>query len=262
MGGADLLLLVLLVGVFLFLRGVVPLYIENGRLISVARTLDRRRIEQGAFRLIRRIEGERAGRAVVIDVTRWGRLELRVAAPPRLGRLTMSNRSGLLARLRRDVRYVSSIHVQGDEAATARLAETLERALEVERCLRDCLEVAEELGCLDLHVRDGWLVAAIRKVESLEVQSLLELMARLAGSFDDLVLLNGRVRELDVSARRCPFCHDALDAETTSCGACETIHHTACWDENGGCTIFGCAATGPREREPVRAGDGPSSPRA
>lgn len=252
MDALAVLVFVLFVSLILFLRGVFPLYVENGRLLSFALTLDDRRLEQGAFRLLRRAHGTRGGRAVVLEVTRGGRLELRVAASPRLGELTMSNRSGLLARLRRNVRYVSSLHLQGDDAATRRLAEALERALDLERRLRNCLELAEELGCLDLHARDGWLVAPFRKVESFALQTLLEFMVRLADDFDGLALLNGRLRELDAGPQRCPFCHDGLAGETKTCGACDAAHHEACWSEHGGCSIFGCAGA-PREREPARS---------
>lgn len=39
----------------------------------------------------------------------------------------------------------------------------------------------------------------------------------------------------------CPYCREAI-AETSlaECPACNTPHHHDCWNENGGCTVFGC----------------------
>ncbi len=41
----------------------------------------------------------------------------------------------------------------------------------------------------------------------------------------------------------CPFCKTAItaDDEVTVCPSCATPHHKACWDENKGCTTFGCS---------------------
>jgi TM2 domain-containing membrane protein YozV len=41
----------------------------------------------------------------------------------------------------------------------------------------------------------------------------------------------------------CPYCRSPLLAEepVTECEGCGTRHHTDCFEENGGCTIFGCA---------------------
>lgn len=57
------------------------------------------------------------------------------------------------------------------------------------------------------------------------------------------------------AAARCPYCHDelALDADGAAamaeCERCGTLHHRACLDEAGGCTIFGCGGTRGRPRE-------------
>jgi hypothetical protein len=43
------------------------------------------------------------------------------------------------------------------------------------------------------------------------------------------------------NAIRCPYCRTALGVgQIVRCSECKTIHHTACWFENHGCTIFGC----------------------
>ncbi|MBR1899301.1 MAG: zinc-ribbon domain-containing protein [Oscillospiraceae bacterium] len=41
----------------------------------------------------------------------------------------------------------------------------------------------------------------------------------------------------------CPFCKTAITAEdeVMVCPSCATPHHKACWDENKGCTTFGCS---------------------
>jgi hypothetical protein len=43
----------------------------------------------------------------------------------------------------------------------------------------------------------------------------------------------------------CPYCAEQIEAAEqtpTVCATCETPHHADCWAENGGCTVFGCAA--------------------
>ena len=48
----------------------------------------------------------------------------------------------------------------------------------------------------------------------------------------------------------CPYCRAPLGddpANRTICPACGTPHHTDCFQENGGCTVFGCSAAPPAE---------------
>ena len=48
----------------------------------------------------------------------------------------------------------------------------------------------------------------------------------------------------------CPYCRDGLSPEASSymsCGECGTPHHRECYDENGGCTLFGCKNAPPDE---------------
>ncbi len=43
----------------------------------------------------------------------------------------------------------------------------------------------------------------------------------------------------------CPYCRGTIDAaveEPKVCPGCGTPHHTDCFEENGGCTVFGCSA--------------------
>jgi TM2 domain-containing membrane protein YozV len=41
----------------------------------------------------------------------------------------------------------------------------------------------------------------------------------------------------------CPYCRAPISPEepVTACEGCGTRHHTDCYAENGGCTIFGCS---------------------
>lgn len=48
-----------------------------------------------------------------------------------------------------------------------------------------------------------------------------------------------------MSASVCPYCRAPIepdDAEAVVCPGCSTPHHGDCFEENGGCTIFGCSA--------------------
>jgi TM2 domain-containing membrane protein YozV len=41
----------------------------------------------------------------------------------------------------------------------------------------------------------------------------------------------------------CPYCRAPFESEdeSTLCEACATPHHSDCYTENGGCTVFGCS---------------------
>lgn len=44
--------------------------------------------------------------------------------------------------------------------------------------------------------------------------------------------------------RRCPYCHDAVEAAAlVVCGSCATPHHGQCFEQNGGCSLLGCGGT-------------------
>ena len=47
----------------------------------------------------------------------------------------------------------------------------------------------------------------------------------------------------DIKAEVCPYCRTKIGAEdgSTVCEGCGTAHHSDCYLENGGCTIFGCS---------------------
>ena len=62
----------------------------------------------------------------------------------------------------------------------------------------------------------------------------------------------------------CPYCRCPLEdgVTQTTCPGCDTPHHADCFEENGGCTVFGCAhapndepalRVSARELEPMEA---------
>lgn len=61
------------------------------------------------------------------------------------------------------------------------------------------------------------------------------------------------------AAARCPYCRDEVatdrgDDDLAACDRCGTLHHRACLDEAGACTIFGCGAPpGRSPRAPDRS---------
>jgi len=60
----------------------------------------------------------------------------------------------------------------------------------------------------------------------------------------------------EAAGRPCPYCRAGLEpgAQAEKCDACNTLHHEDCWDENGGCTTYGCA------NAPKRAGEERATP--
>lgn len=53
----------------------------------------------------------------------------------------------------------------------------------------------------------------------------------------------------------CPYCRDEVeldgkgDDDLKGCDRCDTLHHRACFDEAGGCTVFGCRQRDERASE-------------
>ena len=47
----------------------------------------------------------------------------------------------------------------------------------------------------------------------------------------------------DTAAEICPYCRTKVVADDgpVVCEGCGTVHHSDCYAENGGCTIFGCS---------------------
>ncbi len=53
-----------------------------------------------------------------------------------------------------------------------------------------------------------------------------------------------------MSGAVCPYCRMVVDTgsgEQWFCSGCGTPHHKDCYDENGGCTVFGCRCAPPEE---------------
>ncbi|MCL6628608.1 MAG: tetratricopeptide repeat protein [Armatimonadetes bacterium] len=46
------------------------------------------------------------------------------------------------------------------------------------------------------------------------------------------------------AGRTCPYCQTAIEPgeSVTVCPTCGIPHHTECWEDNSGCTVFGCAS--------------------
>lgn len=46
----------------------------------------------------------------------------------------------------------------------------------------------------------------------------------------------------NTAGKLCPYCQNriALGSDVVLCPACGTPHHAECWQQNGGCTTFGC----------------------
>lgn len=69
----------------------------------------------------------------------------------------------------------------------------------------------------------------------------------------------GYSSDTTASARLCAICQSPLEPgePAASCGHCRTPFHVECWQENGGCAIYGCS--GVPAFEPRSALDIPSS---
>ena len=46
----------------------------------------------------------------------------------------------------------------------------------------------------------------------------------------------------EIAGKTCPFCQTAIkpNDHVHICDACNNPHHIECWQQNGGCTTFGC----------------------
>ncbi len=52
-----------------------------------------------------------------------------------------------------------------------------------------------------------------------------------------------------MTATLCPYCGGPISEseESNACSGCETPHHKDCYEENNGCTVFGCKCAPPEE---------------
>lgn len=96
---------------------------------------------------------------------------------------------------------------------------------------------------LENHRKGAWRVEAKVRAEELEAGS------RAAAAVDV------RARDAHQADATCPFCKAPTgDDPTVACDGCGTAHHAGCWDEQRGCSVYGCAsrdakAVGERVRE-------------
>jgi hypothetical protein len=59
----------------------------------------------------------------------------------------------------------------------------------------------------------------------------------------------------------CPYCRGEISpSEHLSCSTCKSPHHEECWQENGGCTVYGCSEA-PADEAPIRIGSADLGPR-
>jgi len=57
----------------------------------------------------------------------------------------------------------------------------------------------------------------------------------------------------DVVGKTCPYCQTPIKpgVSTVTCPKCNIPHHKECWEENGGCTTYGCQYSGSPKPQPA-----------
>ncbi len=52
------------------------------------------------------------------------------------------------------------------------------------------------------------------------------------------------------SRKLCPYCQTEVTPrdEEVVCPSCQVPHHSECWEENGGCAVYGCRSANPEAR--------------
>ena len=91
-----------------------------------------------------------------------------------------------------------------------------------------------------IDVREGLLAQATELLSSLAQVALAYVRRPALPAIGELA---ERYLWLEGNAPRCPYCHVDLTPEEpalVSCERCRTIHHDACFRENGRCTLLGC----------------------
>jgi hypothetical protein len=89
--------------------------------------------------------------------------------------------------------------------------------------------------------------------------SLVRPRARAAAPVPEGGAVGNLVRGRTHGLATCPYCKDDIktaDPEgVVRCPTCESLHHTPCWREHGGCSVFACRRSPPgREGARNRAG--------
>lgn len=92
------------------------------------------------------------------------------------------------------------------------------------------------------HAKGRWVIEARVRIAALE--------RTLANPVKPAPQVQAEPTREPSQASHCPFCKDALpeDAPTAECAACGTPHHLACYEEQGGCAVYGCKSHKARAR--------------
>jgi len=215
------------------------------RALEVDGLLDQLRpaFEEGTFQRApsgHAVSGRRSGRGVSLHVQLPDLLEYRVEAPgvpdgwsstdeARRQAVAAADRGAQVAGCREAVRHLSACGVHAIEARGGQL-------------------IALRLGSSYAFTRTS-------------VEQALDALVRLAPLLQRAPIeLRGAAGEPPrvavawtmADAILCPYCRDALAAETDdvdACGVCRTAHHRDCLTEAGGCTVFGCGGRPPADRQ-------------
>lgn len=220
--------------------------------------------------LVHAVEGRHMGRDLTLRVTTRPRFPFRGMVYPMTAKLALHHAPDISLRIRHDRglaavekaaglvrdlevagggRFDQKYLVEADDApAHAPLAdENVRRAV-------DELLVRWDLD--EIRIQRGKLVVKgdSRRLGQRMLRGLLEELEVLAHAYDRRPALDLGLKERffwvggSDNAPRCPFCHDTLETEekvdVSSCGLCQTLIHSECFAENGGCPILGCGGRG------------------
>ncbi len=96
--------------------------------------------------------------------------------------------------------------------------------------------------------------ANVRDIELRDYPNTFDFLDEIARAFDRKPV---QVRALGLERRaladqegrlRCSYCHEHVtgdEPDLVACESCATVLHGACWDEHGGCPIWGCRGERP-----------------
>lgn len=178
-----------------------------------------------------------------LRLAQWaGEDSLTIRLSLRQGPEVTVSRASLLQRLdpRRsaDRARVGDLWIQGHPGGVGRMLRRENQI--VLRCLFN------ELGIDEVRLGARWARVQRRCEPNLAqaayfTERLLDVLAALGNLSDPPLETRTTLRVSEVL--RCPFCHDSLRLSvepSASCGACGTLHHTACALEATSCTTLGC----------------------